>query len=312
MTGAELPAGVVRTSGATWDPGSPNLVFLAGTLDNIVQARNPYSLIAVNEVETPGDREKVMRVADSGSRILLDSGVFSLAMAHARRHRVSHDAALNMPPEEVDGFDRLWDRYLELATTLAEHLWGVIELDLGGREHKPRTRARIVAESGLQPIPVYHPFGDGWDYYDQIAAGHDRICFANLVKAPPPTRLRLMWTASERARQYPHLWTHLLGVTPSATYLGMPLRGSCDSSSWLVALRWATASWKAWACLHRLNAASYLEGLRYLYGVDVGHPAGHWREVDLLCAQARFQQLTVDALHDDTHTRHPYRSPGPC
>lgn len=294
---------IARTSGGTWDPDSPNLVFLAGTLDNIARASNPYSLVAVNEINNQRDRDTVYRLAET-SRVLLDSGVFSLAMEHAKRHGVNHDVALNTPPEEIDGFDRLWDNYCTLATSLADRLWGIIELDLGGREHKPRTRARIIAETGLQPIPVYHPYGDGWDYYDEIAASHDRICYANLVKAAPPARLRLMWTAAERARQYPHLWTHLLGVTPSGTYLSMPMRGSCDSSAWLHALRWSAASWKSWAMLNRgVRDLHYLEGLRYLYGVEPDHPASHWAEVDLLCAQAYMQQATVDAVQHDTHPR---------
>ena len=36
---------------------------------------------------------------------------------------------------------------------------------------------------GLAPMPVYHPLNDGWDYYDELAGSHDRVCIGNLVQA---------------------------------------------------------------------------------------------------------------------------------
>ena len=60
------------------------------------------------------------------------------------------------------------------------------------------------AESlGLKPIPVYHPLLDGWDYFDELAAQYDRICFGNIVQAPAATRIRLLHTLWERHRRYP-------------------------------------------------------------------------------------------------------------
>jgi hypothetical protein len=53
---------------------------------------------------------------------------------------------------------------VEHATTYADRLSGYTELDQGGRDHKRRTRTRLH-DLGLNPIPVYHPFNDGWDYF---------------------------------------------------------------------------------------------------------------------------------------------------
>ena len=288
---------VATTSGGKWDPTSANLTFLAGNMEDHRIAGNDCTLIAVNEI-----RDKHYPVLDQwcdDRRILLDSGIFALTMTHGRNHGMHFFEALTLAPEEVEGFQELFDRYCDIATRFSDRLWGAIELDQGGRVNKPRMRARIVKETGIVPIPVYHPLGDGWAYYDEIAAGHDRICFANLSKASAPVRLRLMFTAAERARQYPHLWTHLLGLTPSPAMLSMPMRGSCDSSAWLSAVRWSD-SWKSWAMLDRIT--TFPTGMTYLRGSDSDGDTGHRRAKALIAAQARFQQETVVAVTTDTHT----------
>lgn len=294
--------GVARTSGGKWDPTSPNLVFLAGNMGDHEIAQNPCTLIAVNEI-SPKHVDILDRWCDE-RQILLDSGIFALAMAHGRTHGMHFFEVLTLAPEEVDGFDELFDRYCDLVTRLADRLWGAIELDQGGVANKPRLRERITAETGVVPIPVYHPLGDGWDYYDSIAATHDRICFANLSKASAPVRLRLTWTAADRARAYPHLWTHLLGVTPSPALLSMPMRGSCDSSAWLSAVRWSS-SWRSWALLDRIT--EFPVGMTYLRGSDSHGDTGHRRAKALISAQARFQQETVAAVAQDTHPLAPTR-----
>lgn len=284
------------TAGGKWDPTSPNLQFLAGTMTDHAVAKNPNTLIAVNEL---GDRhfDTIDRWCDE-RRILLDSGIFALTMAHARRANMHFFQALTLAPEEVEGFDELYDRYCTLATRFADRLWGVIELDQGGKDNKPRTRARIVADTGITPIPVYHPLGDGWDYYDDIASAYDRICFANLSKAHQAVRLRLAWTAAERGRNYPHLWTHLLGLTPAAYLLSMRFRGSCDSSAWLRSIRWSSA-WRARSMMHRLTP--FPESMTYDRDDSSSPTSGRPKAMELSAVRARFMQQTADAIVGDTH-----------
>ncbi|GAA3587904.1 hypothetical protein GCM10022222_85630 [Amycolatopsis ultiminotia] len=77
----------------------------------------------------------------------------------------------------------------------------------------------------------------GWDYFDQLAAGYDRLCFGNVVQATHPTQVRLLHTMWERGRQYPQRCIHVLG--PSACEWCLPCPpDSCDSSSWLNSLRY--------------------------------------------------------------------------
>lgn len=243
----KLPNGVRRTTGGTFDGDDPYVHFLAGgTTASFTNYR--HLLFAVNELNTKAELEAFERVCDSGVRVMLDSGIFNLAMTHAKKHNVTHDVGLSMAPEEIDGFDELWDQYGRLVTKYADRLWGVVELDQGGIENKPRTRARIEEEFGVIPMPVYHPLLDGWDYYDALAKKYDRICFGNIVKAAPTRRLRLVHTAVERARAYPYLWTHFLGMTPFQGLLALPYRGSSDSSSWLTGIRWPP-SWVAFSAL---------------------------------------------------------------
>ncbi len=195
-------------------------------------------LIAINELSSSSDLLE-FKAALTTNNVFIDSGIFHLTMEHARRHAVSMDAALSLAPDEIDGFDDLLEKYVELIRTHGESSWGYIELDQGGRENKIRTRARLE-KLGLRPIPVYHPLNDGWDYFDYLAQRYDRICFGNVVQANQETRLRLIATAWERHRQYPNLWIHLLGFTPNEWLNALPIN-SGDSSTWLYNIIWGDA-----------------------------------------------------------------------
>ena len=300
MNATTLPPGVKATSGGTFDRDEHLIYFLAGNLDKISDVPQPQVLIAVNELESKTALDELDRLLDE-RKVFLDSGIFNLAMEHARRHDVTHDIGLSMPPEEIDGFDRLWDRYADIATRFADRLWGVVELDQGGVEHKPRTRARIENELGITPMPVYHPFLDGWDYYDDLASGYDRICFGNLVKASPSERQRLIWTASERAKAYPYLWTHLLGVTPNQNLIASNFRGSADSSSWLTSLRWMP-SWTGFTYLS--PATKYPPDLWADVHTHIGeleYQEAYLKLLAMVANTAYFQHRMVEPLSADTH-----------
>jgi hypothetical protein len=158
---------VIRTGGGAFDPHEDRIYFIASNVGRLEQASSVHHhlLIAVNEIEAASELRAVEGWLKAGKKVFLDSGVFNLAMTHARQHNLSMDAALSTPPEDVDGFDRLFEKYVALVRQMQDRLWGYIEIDQGGREHKIRTRARLEA-LGLRPIPVYHPLNDGWDYFD--------------------------------------------------------------------------------------------------------------------------------------------------
>ena len=169
-------------------------------------------LCAVNEIGGDGAVDTLAGWAEAGNSVFIDSGVFSLTNEHARAHNMTMDQVLGLPPADIDGFDELFTKYVAIIKKLGDKVWGYIEIDQGGRDNKIKTRARLEA-LGFAPIPVYHPFVDGWDYFDELAQGYDRICFGNVVQADRDTRKRLLATAWERRRKYPHLWIHLLGLT---------------------------------------------------------------------------------------------------
>ena len=240
---------MIRTSGR-WDPTDHPKYFLAGNI-NTLEAAAPCVedvLLAVNEIT--GEREQAIfrALATSRHNLFLDSGVFNLVNGHAVAHGMKMDEALSLAPDELDGFDALFARYVEIVSVWGDRLWGAVEIDAGGRENKIKTRARLE-ELGLKPIPVYHPFNDGWDYFDHLAENYDRICFGNVVQADTGTRKRLVATAWERRRKYPHLWIHLLGMTPSPMTVAFPM-SSCDSSTWLSGARWGNQ--RAWAASQSL------------------------------------------------------------
>lgn len=293
----DLPAGVKETTGGAFDPEAPTQYFIASNPSQMLRVPHEYVLVAVNELDTPKQRETLDRILDTGKKVFLDSGIFNLAMSHARKHDVSHDVGLSMPPEEIDGFSELWDLYGTIATTYADRIWGIVELDQGGVEHKPRTRARIEDEFGITPIPVYHPLLDGWTYYDDLAREYDRICFGNIVKASPPLRLRLAHTAYERGRQYPYLWTHLLGMTPNQNVLSMRMRGSLDSSSWLAPARWP----HSWRTPAMLKALAPMPPTMWAHSGTDSDNYDRDKLEDVCGTQAAALQMTFDHTTLDTH-----------
>lgn len=228
---------VKRTAGR-WSPSDPPMYFLASNPGQMARTQTYANvLLAVNELKGDTARTIVSDLLTSGKRLFLDSGVFNLAMEHARAHDVSHDVGLNMAPDEIDGFEDLYTLYTQTMARFGADSWGYIEIDQGGRENKIKTRARLEAR-GLAPIPVYHPLADGWEYFDELAQQYDRICLGNIVQADRETRKRLIATVWERRRKYPDLWIHILGMTPNEQLHAYPL-SSCDSSGWLWVTRWA-------------------------------------------------------------------------
>jgi hypothetical protein len=227
-------------TGGSWDRHEPNVYFIASSPSynetNGVIDFYDHMLFAVNELKTEGDEAFVRHLIDSGKTVFIDSGVFNLTNVHARAHGMTMDQVLSLPPDAIDGFDELFDKYVRIVREIGPRCWGYIEIDIGGRENKIKTRQRLH-DLGLNPIPVYHPLNDGWDYFDYLAERYDRICFGNVVQADSQTRKRLVATAWERRRKYPDLWIHLLGLTPYEICNALPVN-SCDSSTWISTVRW--------------------------------------------------------------------------
>lgn len=233
---------LMKNTDGTWDMGERGQYFLAtdhGMTSYVLDADGlmyPYLLVAVNEIDARMEAT-MNRAAAAGAHWFIDSGIFWLTNEHKRAHGISMDEALALAPEEIDGFDALFEKYVAIVRRWKDKAWGYIELDQGGRENKIRTRARLES-MGLNPIPVYHPLNDGWDYFDELAQNYDRICFGNVVQANAPTRKRLLATLWERKQRYPNLWVHLLGYTPNQFLNAYPI-DSADSSSWLSVVRWS-------------------------------------------------------------------------
>ena len=232
---------MIKTGGA-WD-SSDRPVFFAACVENhltLCAECHDYLLAAVNHMEEKaGFRKEVFDAIDAGKKVFIDSGIFNLTQQHAEKHGITMDQALGTAPEDIDGFDNLFDRYCEIIGVLGDRAWGYIELDQGGRENKIKTRKRLEA-LGFNPVPVYHPLNDGWDYFDELASTYDRICVGNVVQADTETRKRIIATIYERCREYPDLWVHLLGLTPNPWMNAYPT-GSCDSSALAAGIRWGNS-----------------------------------------------------------------------
>lgn len=231
------------TTGGTFDPSKRPIYFAAAgaQLSAFKRTRNGRSLpkhilLAVNDLQTAAQEKVMAELLDNGWIVLLDSGIFWLTNEHKRATGCTMDQALALPPEKVRGFDELFARYVELVNRYSHQLWGYIELDQGGRDNKIKTRAKLH-DIGLDPMPVYHPLNDGWDYFDELAADYDRMCMGNVVQAHHAARLRMMHTLWERHCAHPDLWVHVLGLSAGPACLPCP-PDSCDSSTWVAGFRW--------------------------------------------------------------------------
>ncbi|MFI6447830.1 hypothetical protein [Kitasatospora sp. NPDC050543] len=283
---------VLPTAGGTFDPAERPIYFTAGGGE---YNAGPYVLTAVNELMGDAEEQRLRGLLDAGTRVLVDSGIFWLTNRHRRAHGVSMDEALALPPENIDGFEELRERYVYLARTYGDRLWGYIELDQGGLVHKRAQRASL-RELGLSPIPVYHPLVDGWDYFDELASQYDRICVGNIVQASAPVRLRILHTLWERRRAYPHLWMHALGLTANEWCL--PLApDSCDSSSWLAPLRWNHQRIET-AMLRRVG--NLPAGFRYAPGDTTSYEAAACICVDAAAALGRSWHHAAHRMEDLT------------
>jgi hypothetical protein len=273
---AKTPVRLERsTGGGAYDPTDRQIYFIASNPETLIDARpvNNHMLVAINELDGAGEYRDFEALFAPGFPsgdvlILIDSGIFELAMRHAKIHGLPLDQVLSLAPEEVDGYQVLEEKYLRVVQEREKQLWGYVELDIGGPANKTRTRRRLET-LGLAPIPVYHPVNDGWDYFDVLARKYDRIAVGNVVHADGPTRVRLFQSVYERARRYPGLWIHWLGVTPMPWLIAAP-SGSCDSSTWLNPLRWPTNDDKcALASMGQLPPS-----LIHVTGHGKRHPAG--------------------------------------
>ena len=270
----------IKRTGGNWSPPADGrhasgwpCYFVASETKTLAIGQDclQWVLCAVNELRSPAAVEDIRSFIRQGKHVFIDSGVFHLANSHARHNAMRMDAALALAPDQIDGFGELFERYVALLSELGDKVWGYIEIDQGGRENKIKTRARLEA-LGLAPIPVYHPFNDGWDYFDYLAARYDRICLGNVVQADPATRKRLVATIWERRRRYPHLWIHALGLTASELVAAYPVN-SCDSSTWISGVRWGT---------HNAHAGGKRVwetggGFTYAYDAEPDAPNGHKR-----------------------------------
>jgi hypothetical protein len=226
----------VIATGGCWDPDDRHKYFLAADLGRQQWVAVLHANVLVSAHKIREDTPRVDLLLEQNKCVMLDSGIFWLTNEHKRAHGLTMNDALALAPEDIDGFDELWDRYVRLAKRYATEWWGYVELDQGGAARKRETRRRLH-DLGLRPIPVYHPLNDGWDYFDELASEHDRICFGNIVQADRATRVRLLATLAERKRAYPDLFVHVLGLTPNEFINAFPV-DSADSSTWLNIVRW--------------------------------------------------------------------------
>jgi hypothetical protein len=212
-----------------WSSNECPLYFAAGYVTRFQDIFGVKALNIIPSVYDIRDAEQ-LREFDGLKRILLDSGVFTLASNYARKLNIPKYAAFSLKISEIPEFQKLFDKYVSLVKECRDMLWGYIEIDIGGRESKKETTKKLL-DLGLRPIPVFHPVTDGWEYFYELAENYDRISMSTTEIARSIT-LRIIQKVWELSRKYPKLWIHILGITPGSLITSYPFQ-SYDSSSWM-------------------------------------------------------------------------------
>jgi hypothetical protein len=290
----------VKATGGTWDPDRRRIYFFATnpgeqleTATRITQS--PHILVALNDLLADGPIHELDEHLDAGLQVLIDSGIFWMTNRHKRKAGITMDEALALAPEEIDGFDLLRDRYVEINRRFGPRSWGYIEMDQGGAANKRRIRASLEAE-GLRPIPVWHPLVDGPDYFEELAEEYDRICMGNIVQADRATRTRLILDLWDRHRDYPDLFVHILGFTPNELLAGLPW-DSCDSSSWLNGVRWGQVIPKGLG----KPVGNLPNGFTYEQVEKNGKNPQYWKNVGLIAQELDVTVRNLRGWHGTTY-----------
>jgi len=259
-------------------------------LDALIVSRfHDAILIAMPNIRTRKHIADITRWVDQGKKLIIDSGVFEVCSHHARAHGLSLTGALSLPPEQLDGFPQLLDHYLKTAKLLPD-TFALVEIDVGGRESKIRTRAYLESE-GLTVCPVFHPIIDGWDYLDELAKKYPTIFVGNMVDASVGLRLKIMARLQQWMQQHPETWLHLLGVTPSPTLVSMPTH-SCDSSAWLASVKYSQGRWMGTALWNKLGGFTReLSYARLKKDRDKLPGANHQKSKAVVCLDEHCQAL---------------------
>ena len=252
---------MIKTDGV-WDSTEERILFSAGSLiDSVVNQANRspveldqsmtmiasenrksfHKLVSLRDYDRKSsgvNRKKMDFDLESYDSLFLDSGVFGVAMDHAKAHGLSHNEALNTPLKKIDDWNRFYAMYVETCLEYKDRLWGYVELDLGGTTQKQATREGLE-KLGLHPIPVWHPLTDGLEYGEYLMSTYDRICLGNLVKSDIRTRLTVLRAMARIKQNHRHVWVHALGLGMCELALCFPIN-SCDAITWMGPLMWPT------------------------------------------------------------------------
>lgn len=229
-----------KTGGGLFDPKDKYLYFMASsmadafTFEEYEIAQN--ILVPLNDIpKTKTEKIKELQYLN----LLVDSGIYNLANNLAKAKFMTFTEALSVNPNEIPGFEEYYSKYCEILATTESHIWGYVELDIGGEAIKTELRDRIEKD-GLIPIPVWHPLIDSWEYFETLYHQYDRICIGNLSYTSNAQRMRILHKVCEyKATQTDQPWLHALGMTPNPTLYTYEIE-SCDSSAWVSGLKFAT------------------------------------------------------------------------
>ena len=214
--------------------------FFATTVNELKIIINEHDnfLLPVEGIDSPAELIEIIENKSGKIRpnILMDSGVFSLVSYYARLNNLSINDCFSLDISKFSGYDALFSKYLSLIDALRDYLWGYIEIDIGDAERKTKTRQELE-NSGYKPIPVWHALNDDFDYLEFLCQNYKCIAIGNLSQSSNDLRMKIIYAVSLVKRQYPDVWFHALGISPTKILFAYPFDSS-DSSSYLAHIKY--------------------------------------------------------------------------
>lgn len=296
---------MIRTHG-NWSPSDDRIVFAPGNFGGtqaifsgrsidavkgtpieplwhlaLKVSKQMNKLISVLDLSTTNWQEQLQMNLTYCGRVFLDSGVFGLAMRHAKLHGLTHNEALNVPIDQIDGWSEFFELYVAICTHYKDSLWGYVELDLGGTDQKIKTRA-LLESKGLAPIPVWHPLTDGLEYGKMLMQTYERICVGNLVKSDEDTRRTVLRMVAHVKGSNRLPWVHALGLAPVSYAACFPIN-SLDAITWISALMYPKR--QTYALMHKFE----IDAARFYGHRDQYFMAAAMLQRQVLCNQQNWR-----------------------
>jgi len=131
-----------------------------------------------------------------------------------------------------DGWEEMLHQYRDVLDRYPERA-AAIEVDLGDFSSRARSR-EALSRRGVTPI--WRPFDDTEQQFDELASEHGAVAVAPMVGLHRAMRAAILGWVQRKSREV-KVRVHLMGAHPSDLLVAFP-PDSYDTTSWMSSVKW--------------------------------------------------------------------------